>query len=86
MGSLLRIALIALVIYVGWTLFRRLTGKATGGSAGTPPPAQAPGQERMCQCTECGTHVPQSMAVRFRDKDFCSPAHLSAWQDRNPQG
>lgn len=79
MGSLLRLALIGAVIYVAWTLYRRLSARPADAA---PPAPQAPGQERMVSCAECGTHVPESSGVRWRDHFFCSPAHLTAWSDR----
>jgi len=38
----------------------------------TPPPS---GTQTMLPCTHCGTHVPESDALRGKNGLYCSEAH-----------
>ena len=66
--------LLALVIGIAWHLWR------SKRVAQTPPPQRKPlpQPETMVHCEHCGVHVPQSEAIGFRGRYFCSQAHLAA--------
>ena len=67
--------LVFLLVAVAWHLWRSQRVR------NSPPPArQKPlaKPEAMVHCEHCGVHVPQSEAIGFRGRYFCSQAHLAA--------
>lgn len=72
--NLIRLLVIAAVIWLAFILFKRWL-------AGKTPPRPSSGdhpQERMVKCAYCGVHVPESQALRSGDQTFCSPEHRDA--------
>ena len=65
---------VLLVILFGVWLWRR--GHALHAPP-TPPraPRVSPPAQPMVSCTRCGVHLPQSLAVRGRQGDYCCEAH-----------
>lgn len=72
--NLIRILVIAAVVWLAYTLFRRWL------AAKTPPSPGMGGrpQERMVKCAYCGVHVPESQALRSGNLSYCSPEHRDA--------
>ncbi|MFT4101201.1 MAG: PP0621 family protein [Burkholderiaceae bacterium] len=82
MGKLLSWIVIGGVGYLAWRLTQVLQRKALAARAGQgygqgrapAPPRPAP-RELMRQCEVCGTHVPDSDALRARGRFYCCAAH-----------
>jgi uncharacterized protein len=88
--------LLAVVFGVIWWLRNRAQSRkpppeATARGAhpdarrGTPA-RQAPPQEAMVQCAQCGLHLPSSDAIAFRGLHYCQRAHLPAQADDGDDG
>lgn len=70
---MMKYLLVAGVLFVAWHLWR------AGRTACAPPPAARkplPRPEGMVQCARCGVHLPQSDAIAWRGRHYCSQAHL----------
>ncbi len=72
--NLIRIIVIAAVIWLAYVLFKRwLAGKTQ-----SPPGTSSRPQERMVKCAYCGVHIPESQALRNGANSYCSPEHRDA--------
>ena len=65
--GLIRVLVLALLIYVVWRLIKSVTSRQRSA---TPPDTQ-----RMLRCAHCGVHVPEHLALPHKDVHFCSSAH-----------
>ena len=54
------------------------------GFTAPPPPGRANVPAIMVACRQCGTHLPETEAVRGQQGTYCSTEHRAAAQDRNP--
>lgn len=70
MGQLIRIVIILLVLWLVVHLIRRALARRRQSSG---PAANDPA--RMVACAVCGTHIPESEAIRANDKVYCSEPH-----------
>jgi uncharacterized protein len=73
MGYLLRLFLLALVIWLAWRFVQGLlkppkTHSVTRGSESTD----------MVACAHCGLHVPRDEAVFHHSTPYCCQAHADA--------
>lgn len=73
--GLVRILLLALLVYVIWRLIRGALGQR-----GTP--AGGRDSQRMQRCEHCGLNVPEQEALRHDGRHFCCLEHKQAWQDK----
>ena len=66
--------LVLLVVAVAWHIWR------SKRVADAPPPTKRSHAkpEPMVHCAHCDVHLPQSDAIRFQGRHFCSQAHLAA--------
>ena len=65
-----------LVVLFGVWLWRRGRTLQTPPVPPVPPaPRVSPPAQPMVSCTRCGVHLPQSLAVRGRQGDYCCEAH-----------
>lgn len=64
-----RIAIIALIIYLVWSLLRRLTSLSKRQRASSNKP-NAPAE--MIACEHCGTFIVKGEALKHRGSEFCS--------------
>lgn len=72
--NLIRLLLIATVVWLAYALFKRwLAGKPPRPKNGTPPV-----QERMVKCAYCNLHIPESQALHRGHLTYCSPEHRDA--------
>ena len=69
MGQLIRVLIILAAVWLIWHYVRRALSRRV------KPPAPPPSSTRMVACAVCGTHVPESEAVRAGGKAFCCEAH-----------
>lgn len=71
MAQLLRLLILLagvwLVIYI---IRQALARRRRAATAHSPDPIP-----RMLRCERCGTYIPESEAVTFRGKVYCSEAH-----------
>lgn len=80
MALILRLLLIALFVWLGYKLVRKLiTPPAQLPPADTPP-------QVMQRCAYCEVHVPAGESTQSRGKVFCSEAHRDAWFRDHPYG
>ncbi len=70
MRTILLLLLLILVVYVA----RRALSQI-GSPVRKPPPAKAPGSERMVACDQCGLLIPESEAIRGGEAAYCCPEH-----------
>ncbi len=79
---MIRLLQLALLFYIGFTLFKMLVRKLSGKSGG-PPQARTRDGEEMVRDPQCGTFVPRSNAlnatVRGERHYFCSAACRDAF-------
>lgn len=73
--GLVRLLLLALLVYVIWRLIRH----SFAGRRPTPAGDQA---ERMLRCAQCGLNVPERESLQREGRSFCSPEHHRAWLER----
>ncbi|HLD14349.1 MAG TPA: PP0621 family protein [Burkholderiales bacterium] len=70
MGQLTRIVIILLALWLVVHFVRRALARHRQSSG---PTANDPA--RMVACAVCGTHVPESEAIRANDKVYCGEQH-----------
>lgn len=82
---ILRLLLIALLVWLAWSYWRKLTAPRTGRS--TKPAAEQNnaerhnnerGNERLLRCEHCDTHFPATQAVTVANRHYCSLPHAQA--------
>ena len=69
--GLIRLLIIAALIYIAWRVFRNLVSRSQ--QADTPTTRQH--QELMRKCAQCSVHVPDHEAFSHNGKHFCSQEH-----------
>lgn len=79
---MIRLLLLALLFFLGYTLFQALL-RSLGGQRKAPPPARTRQGEDMVRDAECGTFVPRSEALSLSSRGethyFCSEKCRDAW-------
>ncbi|MFP1684068.1 PP0621 family protein [Alloalcanivorax sp. C16-1] len=83
--GLIRLLILAAVVYFGWLLVKRLL-RASGGGPGDHGRRRAdapPRSERMVKCHQCGVHVPEGEAFLHRHLTFCSQEHQRLYLERH---
>jgi YHS domain-containing protein len=80
---MIRFLLLALLFFLGYTLFQVLTRSLTGRPGGKKPAAGTRDGEEMVRDPQCGTYLPRSDAVtaviQGRTHHFCSAACREAF-------
>lgn len=69
--NLLRIILLALLVWLVFRLVKRFRNRPSKDSSRIPP-----SPSDMVRCEQCGLHIPKIEAVRDNDHYFCSKQHL----------
>lgn len=74
MGELIRLLIVALLIWCGWRWLTRSArlDNSTPMHASTTP-------KRMVKCAQCALHLPDTEAFHYRDLHFCSQSHQAAF-------
>jgi uncharacterized protein len=70
MGELIRLLLLALLVWLGW---RWLTQRQHPAPPDTAPSSQPPAP--MVRCAHCALHLPAADAFHYRDLHFCCQQH-----------
>ena len=69
--GLIRLIIIAALIYLAWRVIKRLLAQArpseSGSGSGNP--------QIMVKCAHCGVHVPTPDAFSHNGQHFCSQEH-----------
>ncbi|MBF1801061.1 PP0621 family protein [Alloalcanivorax profundimaris] len=74
--GLIRLLILAALVYLVWRFAKRLLAAANNDDDGTRPTRSAePRGETMIRCQQCGLHVPEREAFRHRGLGFCSQEH-----------
>ncbi len=74
----LRILLLLAAIYLVFAILKRL---ATGPRRVT---VKKPGKvDKMVQCEQCGTYIPENEAVTANGKHYCCAQHQRDAQEKN---
>ena len=73
MPGLLRIIILALLIWLVIRLYRRF--KALAQQRRSDNQQRRP-IEDMVRCAQCGTHVPEKQALQQNGRYYCSRGHL----------
>lgn len=84
--GLIRLLILAALVYVGWLLVKRLLRASGGGGPGGNGRRRAdapPRSERMVKCRQCGVHVPEGEAFSHRHLTFCSQEHQRLYLERH---
>lgn len=68
---LLRIILLAVIVWVVYSLIKKYAKSIDGGVA----KSQGQVGEDMVRCAQCGVHIPKSEGLFVEGKVFCSEAH-----------
>ena len=66
--------LVFLVVAVVWHIWR---SKRIQDIPPTPKKKTLPQPETMAHCDHCGVHLPQSDAISYQGRHYCSQAHLA---------
>ncbi len=76
MKYLLVLAVVLVAIYI-WRNNRRLGNDGGTGKPGRPAgkPRKPTGPTVMVACPHCGTHLPETEAIKGRDGAYCSDEH-----------
>ncbi|TDY01177.1 PP0621 family protein [Thiohalophilus thiocyanatoxydans] len=74
MPGLLRVIVLALLIWLVIRLYQRFKALARERRKNVPQPGRP--IENMVRCEQCGTHVPEKEAIRRDGRYYCSHAHL----------
>ena len=69
MGQLLRILVILIGVWLVLSIIKRAL------AARRKPRASHASIAKMVACDHCGTHVPESDAIRVGDRHYCSEEH-----------
>jgi uncharacterized protein len=77
MGTILRLLIIAAIIWFIYSLIRR---------AITPPPEQQPLQNPplMRQCAHCHVNIPEGESTQSHGRFFCCEAHRDLYLQQKP--
>ncbi|RJG15957.1 hypothetical protein D4A39_15920 [Alcanivorax profundi] len=68
--GLIRLLIIAALIYLAWRAAKRLLAGPQG-----KPPATPTQSQNMLKCQQCGVHVPANEAFSHNGKHFCCQDH-----------
>lgn len=82
MPGLLRVILLALLIWFIISLYRRFKSLGEQRREQTRRQQNRP-IENMVRCAQCGVHVPEKEAVEQGGQYYCSRAHLPHDSNRN---
>lgn len=77
--NLIRLLVIALIIYLVIQIFKRWA--ANKNAASSVKRAQQDGQTKMVQCKTCQLHIPENEALQRDGEFYCSQEHLDNKQD-----
>ncbi len=84
---MIRLLLLALLFFLGYTLFQMLTRSLPRRPRSGTPPARTRDGEEMVRDPQCGTYLPRSDAVtavvKGRTHHFCSPACRDAFSGQS---
>jgi uncharacterized protein len=77
MASILRLLLIAAVIWFVYSWIKRML---------TPPqlPTETKTPPLMHQCAYCGVHIPEGESTQSQGQYFCSEAHRDSYLQSKP--
>ncbi|HEX5359722.1 MAG TPA: PP0621 family protein [Fluviicoccus sp.] len=78
MGALLRLIVLATLVWLVISFIRRSLGRPA------EPAAPSPGATPMRQCRHCGLNIPEAESCRSQGFHFCCEAHRDAWSRRKP--
>jgi uncharacterized protein len=79
-ANVMKFLLVALVLVIGFFIWRSNRRESVGSKPVPPPQANKPLQD-MVACAHCGLHLPRSEAVLGRRALYCSSNHLSLGGD-----
>ncbi|PHR67097.1 PP0621 family protein [Alcanivorax sp.] len=65
--GLIRLIIIAALIYLAWRVIKRLLAQARPTDSGNP--------QIMVKCAQCGVHVPTPEAFSHNGLHFCTQEH-----------
>ncbi|WP_083851722.1 PP0621 family protein [Alcanivorax hongdengensis] len=71
--GLIRLLIIAVLLYLAWRVVKNLLQTPSPGSQSGPDKDADP--ERMLKCQQCGVHVPAHEAFSHGQLHFCSQEH-----------
>ena len=74
--SLIRLIVIALIIYLLIQIFKRWAANKNSASS-----EQQQSSTTMVQCKTCQLHIPENEALQKDGEYYCSQAHLDGKQD-----
>jgi len=74
MPGLLRVIVLALLIWLVIRLYQRFKALARERSTKSSQPGRP--IENMVRCEQCGTHIPEKDALKRDGHYYCSRAHL----------
>lgn len=73
--GLIRLLILAALVYLVWRFAKRLLAATNGGDDQRPARSAEPRGEIMIRCQQCGLHVPEREAFKHRGLGFCSQEH-----------
>lgn len=74
--NLIRILVIALIVYLVIQIFKRWAANKQSAS-----PSYSEKEKQMVKCEVCQLHIPQSDAIEKNGHFFCSQEHLDSKPD-----
>ena len=69
MVSLIKLVLVMLLGWIGFTLFKKIINPTEGNKVSSDS------GQKMVACAVCDTHIPKSEAIIKNGKTYCSKEH-----------
>ncbi len=82
MANLLRLAILVLLVWLGWRMVRRWLAAATPPATSKRTGSQK--VERMVRCRYCDLHLPEQEALHDGRDWYCNEAHRRADKENRP--
>lgn len=84
MGAILRLLVIAAIIWFVWQSLRRFLGQNSQTPNNTVPPDNTRGgNQLMHPCAWCKVHIPEGESTQSRGHYFCCEAHRDAFLQKS---
>ncbi|MCK0155212.1 hypothetical protein MWU49_15965 [Alcanivorax sp. S6407] len=80
--GLIRLLVIAALIYIVWRVVKNLLASPRQANN---PPTTGQQQQLMRKCAQCGVHVPDHEAFSHNGQHFCSMEHQRLYLEHHDQ-
>jgi uncharacterized protein len=86
MGGLIRLIIIAAIVWFVWQQLKRFVGQTSGQAQPSHQPPPDRGNNQLMQpCAFCKVHIPEGESTQSRGYYFCCEAHRNAFFKSEPR-